>query len=57
MSNLDMLPGMSDLGIILGLFTGIWLLLVIGTYVWMALCLQIIAIGNFIVPGILAFSD
>lgn len=43
MSDLHMLSGMSDLGIILGLFTGIWLAIGIGAYVWMALCLQIIA--------------
>jgi len=43
MSDLDMLLGMSNLGILLALFTGIWLVIVIAAYVWMALCLQIIA--------------
>ena len=43
MSDLDMLLGMSNLGILAALFTGIWLVIGIATYVWMALCLQIIA--------------
>jgi len=43
MCDLDMLLGMGNLGILLGLFTGIWLLIGIAAYVWMALCLQIIA--------------
>jgi len=43
MSNLDMLLGMGNLNMLLGLFTGLWLVLWIAAYVWMALCLQIIA--------------
>ena len=43
MSDINMLSGMGNLGILLGLFTGIWLVIVITAYVWMALCLQIIA--------------
>ena len=43
MNDLCTLLGMSDLRMLLGLFTGLWLVGWIGAYVWMALCLQIIA--------------